>query len=72
MTLFEGLEGLQDLLVHPRSLRDGYLSELNLFLDGIRRTCRNNRFDYVRLDTRDKLDVALSTYLAKRAGSQRR
>ena len=72
MTLFEGLEGLEDVLANPRQLREGYLAELEDFLEKLRRTCRNNRFDYVQIDTRDKLEVALSTYLAKRAGSQRR
>ena len=42
------------------------------FLSRLRRVCRNNRFDYVALDTSDHLDVALSTYLAKRTGSLRR
>jgi len=72
MTLFEGLEGLDDVLVNPGALREGYLAELNLFLERLRRVCRNNRFDYVRLDTNDKLDVALSSYLAKRSGALRR
>ena len=72
MTMFEGLEGLDEALVNPPSLREGYLQELNSFLADLRRVCRTNRFDYVRLSTRDRLDVALSTYLAKRSGSQRR
>ena len=72
MTMFEGLEGMDDLLANPRPLRESYLTELEVFLERLRRTCRNNRFDYVALNTRDKLDVALSSYLAKRAGSQRR
>ena len=72
MTLFEGLEDLNEIVVNPPSLRAGYLEELNTFLEQLRRSCRNNRFDYIRLDTSDKLDVALSAYLAKRAGSLRR
>ena len=72
MTMFEGLEGMEDLLANPRPLRESYLAELEIFLERLRRTCRNNRFDYVAINTRDKLDVALSSYLAKRAGSQRR
>ena len=71
MTLFEGLEGAQDLVANPKPLRDAYMAELGAFLERIRRACRNNRFDYVQLDTTDKLDVALTSYLAKRAGSQR-
>ena len=70
-TLFEGLEGAPDVLANPRQLRDGYLAELHAFLERLRRSCRDNRFDYVSLDTTEKLDVALSSYLAKRSGSQR-
>jgi uncharacterized protein (DUF58 family) len=72
MTMFEGLEGFEDVLANPKSLREAYLSELKSFLDGLRRICRNNRFDYVQLDNETLLDVALSTYLAKRSGSFRR
>ncbi|MEM7233250.1 MAG: DUF58 domain-containing protein [Planctomycetota bacterium] len=72
MTLFEGLEGIDEALVNPRSLREGYLAELEIFLAGLRKACRKSRFDYIQIDTEDKLDVALSTYLAKRAGSLRR
>jgi uncharacterized protein (DUF58 family) len=72
MTLFEGLEGYEDLLADPRSLRQAYLAELNDFREALRRACRRSRIDYVLLNTHDRLDVALSAYLAKRAGSRRR
>ncbi len=71
MTLFEGLEGMPDLLANPQSLRDAYLEELDEFLVEVRKVCRDIRIDYVQLDTADHLDVALSAYLAKRAGTQR-
>jgi hypothetical protein len=71
MTLFEGLEGKSDLLADPRSLRAAYLEELNGFLEEVRKVCRDSRIDYVQIDTEEKLSVALSTYLATRAGSQR-
>ena len=72
MTMFEGLEGMEEVLANPRLLKEAYLEELEKFLSRLRRVCRNNRFDYVPLDTSDPLDVALSSYLAKRAGSLRR
>ena len=72
MTLFEGLEAMPDLLANPQSLRDAYLEEIRSFLGEVRKVCRDNRIDYVQLDTEDKLDVALSAYLAARAGSLRR
>ncbi|MCH2374771.1 MAG: DUF58 domain-containing protein [Planctomycetes bacterium] len=71
MTLFEGLEGLEDLLADPRALRKGYVEEMNTYLEEVGRTCRDQRVDYVQLDTEEKLHVALSAYLAKRAGNQK-
>ena len=71
MTLFEGLEGLPELLANPQALRDAYLAELNKYLAEVRKVCRDTHIDYVRLDTSDHLDVALTAYLAKRAGTQR-
>jgi uncharacterized protein (DUF58 family) len=65
---FEGLEGLLEEVVDPVAIRKGYLAELRAFLDQIRRGCRNNRIDHVLLDTSQPLDVALSTYLARRSG----
>ncbi|MBI4605016.1 MAG: DUF58 domain-containing protein [Planctomycetes bacterium] len=70
-TLFEGLEGHPELLANPQSLRDAYLEELNAFLGEVRKVCRDSRIDYVRLDSLEPLDVALSAYLAKRAGALR-
>ncbi len=71
MTLFEGLEGLPELVADPRALRKGYLEELEAYLEEVRRTCRDHLIDYVLLDTEEKLHVALTSYLAKRSGAQR-
>jgi uncharacterized protein (DUF58 family) len=71
MTLFEGLEGWPELLADPRSLRTAYLEEVGLFLEGLRKTCRDARIDYVRLDTSESLGVALSSYLVARSATQR-
>ena len=72
MTLFEGLEALPELIANPRALRDAYLEEMEGHLKAVGRACRDNDIDYVLLDTDEKLDVALSAFLAKRAGTQRR
>jgi uncharacterized protein (DUF58 family) len=72
MTLFEGLEQMPELLADPKALRDAYLEEMNGFLAEVRKGCRESRIDYLKLDTEDHLDVALSAYLAMRAGSVRR
>lgn len=71
MTLFEGLEGLPSELADPAALRDAYLAELNQYLAAVRRMCRDDGIDYVQLHTEDKLDIALSAFLAARAGARR-
>ena len=65
-TLFRGLEQWPDLLTDPRSLREGYLREVETFLAQMQSGCRGQDVDYVRLPTDASLDVALSSYLAHR------
>lgn len=67
MTMFEGLEQMPELLADPKSLRDAYLKEVRAFEQKMRRGCLAMRVDYQRIVTRQHLDVALTTYLAKRA-----
>ena len=67
MTLFEGLEGYPELLADPRALRKAYLEELNSFITEMKRGCRVNLVDYVLMDTKTPLDVALTVYLARRS-----
>mgnify|MGYP002622876073 CR=1 FL=1 len=66
-TKFLGLEELPDLIAEPRSLRDGYLEVLGEFLEKVRRICASMRIDYMVLNTDDRLDKALSGFLAARA-----
>jgi uncharacterized protein (DUF58 family) len=72
MTLFEGYEGWKELLCNPRALRQGYLQEYQNFTDRMKRGCRNNKIDYVPVNTRNPLDVVLSAYLAHRLNSRLR
>jgi uncharacterized protein (DUF58 family) len=65
-TLFRGLEQSPDLLTDPRSLREGYLEQLELFVNELQRGCRSMNIDYVRLPTDKPLGIALSAYLAHR------
>lgn len=71
MTMFEGLEDYPDLLANPNSLRDAYLEEVASYMDRVKRQCRNNRIDYVHVDTSKRFDVVLTEFLARRAGSFR-
>ena len=65
-TLFRGLEQYPELLTDPRSLRDGYLAEVNAFLTEMQHGCRNQNVDFVQLRTDHNLGVAISSYLASR------
>ncbi|HYG75313.1 MAG TPA: DUF58 domain-containing protein [Planctomycetota bacterium] len=67
MTMFEGYEGWEELLCDPRSLRKGYLDEYQAFTEKMKRGCRNNKIDFVQINTKQPLDVVLSAYLATRA-----
>ncbi len=66
-TKFLGMEQMPDLIAEPRSLRDGYLAVLEEFLGRVRRSCASMRIDYALLSTGDRLDKALSGFLASRA-----
>lgn len=68
MTRFRGLEGLGEVTCDPGALRQAYLEELEQYLGELRHGCRGDRIDYVPLDTSVPLDVALTSYLATRAG----
>jgi uncharacterized protein (DUF58 family) len=66
MVRFEGLEGGQEALCHPRSVRATYMKEVESFLTHTEAACRGSGIDYHRLDTRTPVDVGLAAYLLKR------
>ncbi|MCX7823991.1 MAG: DUF58 domain-containing protein [Verrucomicrobiae bacterium] len=67
LTQFEDLEPPDSrLLLEPRRIRDQYLSEVNAFIERLRRTCWQHRIDYVPMRTSEPFDSALATYLARR------
>ena len=70
MTKFEGLEEYPDLLADPKSLREAYLEQLDLFRRRLRQGCLAERIDVVEMDTSTPLDVALTSYLAYRQRTQ--
>ncbi|WP_428937007.1 DUF58 domain-containing protein [Fontivita pretiosa] len=71
VTLFKGLEEMGELLTEPRALRDGYLEQLRMFTDELKKTCRGMNIDFQRFDSGQTLDVALSQFLATRAASMK-
>lgn len=62
-TRFEGMEQMPELLCDPRSLRDGYLQELNEYLTEVRRGCSKRGIDYCLVRTRANLDAVLTRYI---------
>jgi uncharacterized protein (DUF58 family) len=70
-TLFRGLEQYPELLTDPRTLRDGYLEQVQTFVADLQRGCLNQNSDYVQLRTDHPLGVALSSYLAHRLSRSR-
>jgi len=71
MTLFEGLEEYPDLLADPNALREAYLTEVEGFVEALKRSCRNALIDYELVDTSKRFDVVLTRYLQRRAGTIR-
>ena len=66
MTRFEGMEEMPRVMADPAALRTAYLKELDGFTRAMHHGCLGNRTDFVSLDTRSRLDVALTSYLTSR------
>lgn len=66
-TRFDGLEGMGRLDVDPAAIRKPYLEEVDRFLTTLRAQCRRLHIDCETLNTGERLDLALSAYLANRA-----
>lgn len=71
MIMFEGLEEIPHVLADPRALRKEYLQEVDHFTTELRRRCLEQRIDFVQITTDQFLDVALSSYLARRLATKR-
>ena len=68
----DGLEGLGRLKVDPKSLRAAYRQAIRRHRDEIARQARSLSLDFVSMSTSTPVDIALSTYLARRAARARR
>jgi uncharacterized protein (DUF58 family) len=64
--LFKDLETDQDLNTNADQARADYLRAVNDFREDLAKRCRNNRIDYVPLDTSVQFDKALTEYLLNR------
>ena len=67
----DGLEGAGKIKVDPRAIRSAYLEEIRGHQEELARAARTLSCDFVPLSTSVPLDVALSTYLARRAARAR-
>ena len=67
----DGLEGTGRILVDPNAIRAAYKKELGKHVEALSRAARELSSDFVQLSTSTPLDVALSTYLARRAARAR-
>ena len=64
---FEDSESHETVAVIPQTMRETYLEELEKFCGFYRQKCRAGGIDYCLLNTAKPLDIALSSYLSKRA-----
>ncbi|MFU8804664.1 MAG: DUF58 domain-containing protein [Bradymonadaceae bacterium] len=66
LTIFEGLEGEDDLLVDPDDLRDAYNTRMREHLDWVEHQCREGDVGYQRFLTSDPLEEVCLRYLRGR------
>jgi uncharacterized protein (DUF58 family) len=71
VTLFKGMEEAGQLLTEPRALREGYLEQLRLFTEQLKKICRGMHVDFTRMSSGEPLDAALSGFLANRSAGMK-
>ncbi|TMQ72821.1 MAG: DUF58 domain-containing protein [Candidatus Eisenbacteria bacterium] len=64
---FVDMESGDRLTTEPWEIAKRYRARMSAWSEQYARTCRENRIDYVRLDTRTPFDRALLAYLEKRS-----
>lgn len=64
--VFEDMETGERLATQPWHIRGEYRELMSQFLGNIKQQCRENRIDYVLMDTSEPFDRALLQYLIKR------
>lgn len=65
-TLFQGMEGEEDLEVDPRSIRDSYLEEITALCERVKQVCRSADVEYELVRTDGSLDNLLLRFLSRR------
>jgi len=64
--VFQDMETGEKLATQPWHIRGEYRQRMSEFIDTYKKQCRENRIDYVLMDTSEDFDRALLQYLLKR------
>ncbi len=64
--VFRDMETGQEMTLQPAQLRENYMEAVRTFTETFRRNCREYNIDFVELDTEERYDTALLSYLNKR------
>lgn len=64
--IFRDMETEEELMTQPHQIQRAYQESMAEFIEMYKKQCRDQRIDYVLLDTGTPFDVALFEYLAKR------
>ena len=66
ITLFEGIERGEEVVVDPRIMRESYRARFAEFLAALKRGCTEKNIDYERMQLSEPFDKALTAYLGRR------
>jgi len=66
VTLFEGMERGEQVVVDPRVIAEGYRASVGAYLEGVKRGCAEKNIDYQRMLLSEPFDRALTAYLGWR------
>jgi uncharacterized protein (DUF58 family) len=66
VTLFEGMERAEQLVVDPRIVAEGYRARFREYLETFRKGCTEKDIDYQRMLLSEPFDRALTGYLGRR------
>jgi len=66
VTLFEGIEHGEEIVVDPRVVADSYRARVQSFLETLRHGCTEKNIDYQRMQLSEPFDRALTAYIGRR------
>lgn len=65
--VFEDLETGNQLDLIPAQIKEDYKKKISEYSETFKRVCRENRIDYVEIDTESEIDLGLLSFLNKRS-----